>query len=152
MMTAQVEYLKDILEELKPLFPTHWDELALNKDKVPLKPDYAKYLMLEELGIMHTVVLRKDGHAIGYIVGLIQPHLHYMTCLTYIMDILYVKPEERGVEGGKAIMDALFKDLKYRGVQRAVFNEKLHHPIAKLFLAYKMTHIENIYSIWLGEK
>lgn len=151
MLTAQVELLKDMLPEIKGLLPKHWDELALNKDKVPLKPDYARYIALEELGIMCTVVLRENGVAIGYVIGLISPHLHYMSCLTYIMDILFVAPDKRQATGGMKLMAALLKELKRRGVQRAVFNTKVHHNISSLFIKFGGKHIEEIYSIWLGD-
>jgi len=40
MITFSVEPLTERLEELKPLFPRHWEELALNKEHVPLDPQY----------------------------------------------------------------------------------------------------------------
>lgn len=151
MLTAQVELLRDMLPDIKGLLPLHWNELALNKDKVPLKPDYDRYIALEELGIMCTVVLRENGVAIGYVIGLISPHLHYMSCLTYIMDILYVSPDKRQSTGGMKLMTTLLKELKRRGVQRAVFNTKVHHNISPLFIKFGGKHIEEIYSIWLGD-
>lgn len=160
MITCNVEYLRDMIDELKEhILHSHWEELALNKDKVPLKPNYPLYLQLEELGIMSTVILRKDGKVMGYIIGLIQPHLHYMTCLTYIMDIFYITKDERHAGNGSMLMNTLVTELLRRGVHRAVFNTKLHHPIDEFFQKYsdkngkyELTHIENLYSMWLGDK
>src|SRR6185436_8871648 len=85
MITAQVESLTERLEELKAFFPKHWDVLALNKDVVPLDPQYAKYLRRDALGLVLFVSLRKDGDLIGYFVGFVAPGLHYQTCLTLQM-------------------------------------------------------------------
>jgi hypothetical protein len=44
MLTAQIESLSELLEDLKPFFPMHWEELALNQKQVPLDPQYEVYL------------------------------------------------------------------------------------------------------------
>ena len=43
MITCQVEQWPEFIEEAKPMLPIHWEELALNKDKVPLDPQYYIY-------------------------------------------------------------------------------------------------------------
>ena len=47
-MKYEAENLRDILEELKPLLKEHWEEVAWYKDKIKLKPDYEKYLGMED--------------------------------------------------------------------------------------------------------
>jgi hypothetical protein len=32
-----------LIEEMKPMLPMHWKELALNQDRVPLSPQYHVY-------------------------------------------------------------------------------------------------------------
>src|SRR3546814_12396519 len=96
MLTAQVESLTEHLDALKPFFPLHWEELALNQKQVPLDPNYAIYLARDEAGEVLLVTLRKAGKIVGYFVGFIAPGLHYQTCLTLTMDIFYVLPEHRG--------------------------------------------------------
>ena len=44
MITCAVEPFPPFLEEVKPIFPIHWKELALHQDKVPLDPQYDIYL------------------------------------------------------------------------------------------------------------
>lgn len=60
MLTAQVESFADRLHELKPLLPLHWEELALDKDKVPLDPQYDTYIAREDHGEVLFVTLRDD--------------------------------------------------------------------------------------------
>jgi hypothetical protein len=96
MLTASVENLTERLEDLKPFFPMHWEELALNQKQVPLDPQYDVYLRKDAAGEVMLVMLRKAGEIVGYFVGFVNLGLHYQTCLTLTMDIFYVLPEHRG--------------------------------------------------------
>lgn len=150
MITAQVENFRPFLEEVKPLLQGHWDELALDKDKVPLDPQYDEYLNYDAQGKILVVTLREAGKLVGYFIGLIAPGLHYKTCLTYKMDIFYVHPDARGQGGGVVMVNFLEQELKRRGVQRALMGAKCHKNAGWLFekLGYDM--IEIYYSKWLG--
>ena len=46
MITAQVEPWSEFVKDAVELFPAHWEELALNKDKVPLSVQHDVYLLL----------------------------------------------------------------------------------------------------------
>jgi GNAT superfamily N-acetyltransferase len=151
MLTAQVESLTERLEEMKPLFPLHWEELALNKDKVPLDPQYAEYLRRDAAGQVVFLTLRDRGELVGYFVGFVAPGLHYQTCLTCHMDILYLRPDKRGALGGLKLMDALEAELKRRGVKRWFMGTKAHKDISRLFEAKGFEHVETTYSKMLGE-
>lgn len=153
MITAQVESLTDTLEEMKPLFVDHWKELALNRDKVPLDPQYGIYLARDAAGEVLLVTLRKDGVLFGYFVGFVAPGLHYRTCLTLTMDIFLLHPEYRDGSPRAAIM--LFreveKEAKRRGVQRWFVGSKLHKDASRLFQYLGMEPVETYYSKWLGD-
>lgn len=150
MLTAQVESLTERLEEMKPLFPLHWEELALNKDKVPLDPQYDEYLRRDANGQVVFLTLRDKGELVGYFVGFVAPGLHYSTCLTCHMDILYLRPDKRGALGGRILMDALESELKRRGVHRWFMGTKLHKDISRLFEAHGFEPVEKTYSKWIG--
>lgn len=152
MITAQVETLAGGgLDELKPLLPIHWEELALNKDKVPLDPQYDVYLAREAKGEVLFVSLRETGKLIGYFVGFIAPGLHYRTCLTLTMDIFFVEPSRRGHRGGVILFREVLREAKRRGVQRAFFGSKLHKDAGRLFQAFGFEAVETYYSAWLGD-
>lgn len=151
MITAQVETLAEVLEDLKPFFHGHWEELALNKDKVPLDPDYPQYLAREAAGGVVLVTLRSDGAIVGYFVGFVAPHIHYKSCLTCTMDIFYIQPEFRGRMGGVRLFKRVEQELKRRGVQRAFFGSKLHKDSGRLFEALGYSAVETYYSKWLGD-
>lgn len=151
MLTAQVENFKPFLDEVKPLLPGHWDELALNKDKVPLDPKYDDYLRQDAEGKISVVTLRELGKLVGYFIGFVVPGLHYRTCLTYTMDIFYVHPEHRGSGGGALMVNCLETELRRRGVQRVVMGTKCHRPSGWMFEKLGYTQIEVYYSKWIGE-
>jgi GNAT superfamily N-acetyltransferase len=149
MITAQVESLTERLEEMKPLFPMHWEELALNKDRVPLDPMYEIYLERDARGQVLFVTLRELGELVGYFVGFVAPGLHYRTCLTLTMDIFYVRPDKRGRCGVK-LFRAVEEEAKRRGVQRAFMGSKCHKDADWLFARLGYTEVEHYHSKWIG--
>lgn len=150
MITAQVESLTECLEEMKPLFPQHWEALALNKDVVPLDPQYDIYLKRDALGEVLLVTLRDDGVLAGYFVGFVAPGLHYKTCLTLTMDIFWTDAGSRNKFGGVRLFRAVEKEAKRRGVQRVFYGSKLHKDAARLFKFLKCEKVEVYYTKWIG--
>lgn len=154
MITAQVESLTDHMEELKPLFPLHYEELALDKDKVPLDPQYGIYLARDAMGEVMFVSLREQGVLVGYFVGFIAPALHYQTCLTLTMDIFYVAEKWRGNGGGALLFNAVKREASRRGAQRWFVGDKCHAAVhaEQLFGAMGFEKVEHYWSIWLGDR
>ena len=151
MITAQCERLADVLPEFMEIFPAHYAELALNKDTVPLAPQYNIYLEREARGELLFVTLRELGEAVGYFVGFIAPGLHYETCLTCHMDIFYVKQDRRGAMAGVKLFNFVEAELIRRGVKRWLCGSKIHRPVDWLLKRQGFEPIEVHYSKMLGE-
>lgn len=151
MITAHVESFEQSLPYLKPLLPVHYQELALNQDKVPLSPQFDKYIAAEQHGELLFVVLRDSGQMVGYFIGFISPALHYSTCLTCQMDIFYVHPNHRGNGAGFQLFKYVEQQLKKRGVQRMFVGSKMHKDASWLFEKLGYKPVETYYSAWLGE-
>lgn len=151
MLTVQLESFKESLEEFKPLFPFHWDELALNKDKVPLDPQYDIYIERERRGELIFATIREFGKPIGYFIGFIAPGLHYKTCLTCTMDIFYVCKEKRTGSAGIKLFRFVEKELRRRGVHRWFMGSKTHADASALFERIGAEKVEVYYSKWLGD-
>ena len=153
MITAQVEDMTpEAIEELQDLLAVHYEELALDKDKVPLDPQYELYLKKQAEGTILYVTLRERGNLLGYFIGSVAPGAHYKTCLTLIMDIFYVSPTHRGRRGGVILMNAVEKEAKRRGVQRWFMGHKTHMPDAgRLFKLFGLREVETYYSKWIGD-
>jgi GNAT superfamily N-acetyltransferase len=149
-MTASPEPWHPTIDELMPMLPMHWEELALDKDRVPLVPRWDVYDARDAAGELLLVVLREDGKAVGYYWGFISPGLHYATCLTAQMDIFYVHPEHRDGRGGMILFQAVERELRRRGVQRWFVGAKLHRDASPLFKRLGFVPVEIYHSKWLG--
>jgi GNAT superfamily N-acetyltransferase len=135
---------------MKPLFPAHWDELAMNKDKVPLDPQYGIYLARDARGEVLFITLRRDGELLGYFVGFVALGLHYQACLTLTMDIFWTHHSIRGGTAGLRLFRAVEKEAARRGVQRMIMGSKLHKDASRLFAAIGYEPVEVYYSKWIG--
>lgn len=152
MITFAVEPLTERLEELKPLFPRHWEELALNKDHVPLDPQYEVYIARDLAGEALLIAGREAGQLVAYFVGFIALGLHYRTCLTLTEDIFYVLPEKRGSGAGIQLFKAVEAEARRRGVQRMFVGSKLHKDASWLFEKLGYIEVERYYSKWFGSE
>lgn len=151
MITIHVESFEERLEELMVLLPAHYEELALNQDKVPLSPQYEEYIRRERLGGLIFVTLRDAGEMVGYFIGFIAPGLHYSTCLTCTMDIFYVRQDKRKGGAGLRMFRFVEQELRRRGVQRWFMGSKCHADASALFERIEATRVEVYYSKWLGD-
>lgn len=151
MITVMLESFEERLPELLPLLPLHYEELALNKDKVPLDPQYEFYIDREHRGELLFMVVRDAGQLIGYFIGFVAPGLHYRTCLTLTMDIFYIHPEHRGNNTGFKLFKAVEGEAKHRGVDRLYVGSKVHLDASWLFQRLGYEEVERYYTHWLGD-
>src|SRR5271170_1508068 len=117
MITAQVESFQHAIDELRELFPTHWHELALFQDRIPLAPQYDEYVRRERDGTLFLATVRWDGRINAYYTAQVQPGFHYGTTLTGMGDMLYVVPDARGSGLIFPLMRCVEKELRRRAVK-----------------------------------
>lgn len=151
MITFHVESFKESLPEFEYLLPQHYEELALNKDKVPLMPRWDVYFQRDEMGELIFVAARECGQIIGYFIGFISPGLHYQTCLTCQMDIFYIQKEYRKGRLGIKLFKFVEQELKRRGCMRWFVGSKVHADASSLFKYLKFKPVEVYYSKWIGD-
>lgn len=133
------------LDELKPIFPAHYEELCVVKD-FPLDPDYEAYERMAKAGQTRCITCRRDGELIGYIVFIIQPHLHYRSCKTAYEDIYYVKKEHRKGRIGIRLFQYAEAALKRIGVNRIIYGTKVHLDNTKLFEYLGFKHTDKVFT------
>lgn len=128
------------VEEMKILFPLHYEELCVTKD-FPLAPDYDAYKRLADAGMLRCITVRADEEVIGYAIFIVQPHLHYMTCKTAFEDIYYIRPDFRKGRVGIRLFKYAEEVLQRIGVNRIIMHTKIHMDNSRLFeyLGYKLT-------------
>lgn len=150
-IVLKVESFMDNLPELKPIFPIHWAELALDKDEIELDMRYDVYEKSEAAGSLYFVTMRKDRELIGYYVGFIDWGLHYKTTLTCQTDIFYLRKEFRGSKRGTELFQFIEKDLIKKGVKRWYVGSKCHLDVSYLFEQLNFERVEIAYSKLLGD-
>jgi hypothetical protein len=145
-LSMQVEAYSDMLEEAKPLYQRHWEELGLDRDAVLLAPDWQRYAALEAAGALSIVTVRCRGKLVGYSFMVVLPGMHYATTLEAVMDMFWIAPEHRGRMGGLRLFRAVERELIRRGVRRVHVGSKLHRDSSRLFVAMGYQPVEQWFS------
>lgn len=152
MITAQVESFEAALPELNVLFPRHWEELALFRDRMPLAPQYNEYVTRERSGRLFLATVRADGRLAAYYVAQTAPGFHYAGTFTAHMDIKYVVPDLRGRGLIVPLMRTVERELRRRGVQAWYSGYKTCTPLGldKILPALGFQPADSYLVKWLG--
>lgn len=148
-LTFDWEPLAALLDEgIEELVLRHWQEIALDKDEVPLDPDYEKRFCMELQGTWKAFVARRDGRIIGYISFFFHESHHNYKGTRYIFDdVFWLAPEERkGLTGYlllKHAFTALPRPSKLQIKVKLSFEQA---RVGKLLERLKLKPIEKVYS------
>lgn len=153
MITFAWEPLQWLLNDgVAEITRKHWEEIALDREQVPLDTDWPKYLALEASGSWRAFAARKDGQIIGYLTCFIDFHVRYRTTRYVEADVFFILPEHRkgrvGIQLFREFMKALPKPCKL------LINEKLSFKdgrVGRLLEHLGMKPIEVVYSKFLKE-
>lgn len=140
------EFLGTVRDDITPLLRRHWSEVALNKDQIPLDPDWDAYEELERGGMLRIFTARVDGQLVAYYVVIVRPHLHYRTTLCAFSDLIYVEPEERCRGVATALVGFSELCLREDGVRLIVANTKVRHDFGPLLSSWGYEVRETVYS------
>lgn len=147
------ERFHTIAHELPPLFLEHWRELALNKDTIPLDPDWDRYYAEDVAGILRVLTARvPSGELVGYVFLKIGPHQHYKTTIWGLVDIYWIDPLYRQGWTGVRLFKTLIKDAKTMGVINLLLGTKTHfmeNRVTKLLQRLGFKPIETIHAMRL---
>ena len=150
MITYTVEGWHDIKDEVQPLLQRHWEEVALNREEIPLAVDFDSYDALADMGVLHILVARKDGVMIGYYWAIVRTHLHYATTLFAFTDILFIeKQHRRGLVGYKLFVE-MEKSLKALGVKKIFAATKTKLNLGPIFKRLGYDVHEIVHSKMIG--
>ena len=146
MITYQQESLVTVKADIIPLLEKHWEEVALNKEKIKLNPDWDAYANLEDAGVLKIFTSREDGKLVGYFVVFVKSHIHYKDHLFCYNDVIFVDEEYRKGFTSPRLIKFAEKCLKADGVEVMIVNTKRHKPFDSLLVWLGYKHIENLYS------
>jgi hypothetical protein len=161
------------IDEMRPLFTKHWEEIALNRQKIKLDPNDRLYEQAEAQGVLRVYTVRDLGALVGYAVFFVKFHPHYRGVLWASSDIFWV---ERRLRTNRGIFDRMWRKMRYffkpqliratvgarffdfiesqmrqEGVAVIHYTTKSDHPAAGRVLRYLgYAHIENGYSKFIG--
>jgi len=147
----QKEDFFKVKKEVDELFYKHWEEIAVNKDKIKLNPDWSFYEALYEQGSLGVYTIRYSEKLVGYFVVIARNHPHYQDHVFVSNDILFIDPDYRKGLAGYFLIKYVEKDLKKRGVSVLLINTKVHKPFDPVLKRLGFEKIERIYSKYLGE-
>lgn len=147
----QMELPSDVKDEAEPLLQQHWEEIAVNKDKIKLNVDWESYKKLEESGDIGLYTARYKGDLVGYFAVISQYHLHYKDHIYAVSDVVFVHQDHRKTKLGYRLFKHAEEDLKKRGVSVLVVNTKVHKPFDDLMEGMDFELIERTYSKYLGD-
>lgn len=147
LVNFQEERFADVIGEAMPLLERHWEEIARNRDTIPLRPDYVRYAALDERGHLLICTARSGPRLVGYAVYLVDRAAHYVTTLWATSDIFWVAPEHRSGRTGFRLLQFAEGSLKSRGVTVMQTRAKNDHPAAGRLLEH-LGHvpIETVYA------
>ena len=150
MITYTLEPWDTYYRDCQALWPEHWCEIAVDKDRMPMRPDVANYQALEAAGKLQIVVARDDGRMVGYVLSVIRPHLHYADVLCGFEDAYFLsKTHRRGMVGVKLLREAV-RHMQAVGAQKAFFMTKVALDMGSLFERMGFTRTDVVYSKWIG--
>lgn len=149
-ITFAVEPWINLWRDAQELFQKHWEELALDQDKIALGVDFNSYVLLDIQGKLHIVTARNDGQLVGYFIAFLMIHPHYKDAgVMALADVYYVLPEFRGVTGVQLLTE-VERTLKERGVKKAYLSCKIHQDHSRLFNALGWKPTDITFSKYLG--
>lgn len=144
------DYFK-IRDEIKPLLEEHWEEIALNKDKIKLNPDWDLYQEIYEKGNLAIYTAREGESLVGYFVVMVTPNIHYKDHLFATNDIVFIRKDHRKGRTGINLIKFAEEDLKKFNVSVMVINVKTHKPFDKVLEWLGFKKIEHTFSKYIGD-
>jgi L-amino acid N-acyltransferase YncA len=139
MITYQVESFTEVLEELKEVLSSHYNEVEDSTESADFNPDYEKYLAFDEAGMLTLVSVRDNRDLIGYYLSMEYPMLNSKHILGSLEIGFYIKPEYRKSRLGLNLLKKVEEVLRELGVQKMFAASKASHPCDKLYLAFGMS-------------
>ncbi|MDA8231569.1 MAG: GNAT family N-acetyltransferase [Magnetospirillum sp.] len=150
MIVFQHESLAGALGAMTPLVARHWREVALDRDRVPLAPDWEKYRLLDRTGALNITTARHDGRMVGYACYIVSRHLHYRDLMVAESDAFFLAPEHRRGPEGVRLLRAAEQNVIAAGAQRIVTRVKVDPDFGPLLRRMGYQPIEAVYSKRVG--
>lgn len=124
MIEIREATVDEMLSNAGQLFAAHWDEIALNKQVMVLKPDEARYRAMEASGGLLILGAFIDGELAGYSVNFVIHHLHYADLCVCSNDLLFIAKPHREGGVGIRLMRRTEEVARERGARLVLWHAK----------------------------
>ena len=145
-ITYQIEPWQAIKWEIQPLLVRHWEEVALDRDTIPLVVDYAVYDALAANGSLQIMTVRAAGELVGYFWAVVRTHPHYALTLMAFTDIVYIAPDHRKGMTGVKLFTEMEKHLRGMSVEKIFAGTKEKLNLGPIYKRLSYVVHEVIYS------
>lgn len=130
MLKFRVERFTEIAHELPPLFQRHFDEIAHDKEEIPLAPDWAHYAEIDKTGQLFVLTARDGGRLVGYFFAIVGKGLHNARSIMARTDMYYLLPEYRKGRNGYTLIKTAVEKMSFDKMSIAT---KLDHDQGAIF-------------------
>ena len=148
-MRYQQEFLDQVKDDALYLLDLHYNEIALNQDKIKLNPDWDVYKELEQQGKLKIFTARDNDTLVGYFVVVVGVNMHYKDHTFACNDIIYLHKDYRKGFAGIKLIKFAKKCLTEDGVSVLAINTKVHQPFDRVLERLGFNLIERVYSSYL---
>jgi predicted GNAT superfamily acetyltransferase len=124
MTEIRLSNVSEMLANAGELFEEHWDEIALNKQVMVLKPDEARYRAMEQAGSLLILAAWEGEALVGYSVNFIINHLHYADLRLCSNDLLFITRSKRAGRLGLKMIRETEKCAAEKGAQLMLWHAK----------------------------
>lgn len=124
MTEIRLSNVSEMLANAGELFEEHWDEIALNKQVMILKPDEARYRAMEQAGSLMILAAWEGDELVGYSVNFIVNHLHYADLRLCSNDLLFITRSKRAGRLGLKMIRETEKRAAEMGAQLMLWHAK----------------------------
>jgi len=147
----QQEFLDSVVDDIRPLLESHWEEVALNKEKIKINPDWDTYYALQEQGKLDIFTARDEGVLVGYFVVFVSQHIHYKDHLFANNDLIYLAPSHRKGFTGVNLVKFAEACLKEDGVSVLTVNTTNRKPFDNILRYLGFSPSEVLHSKYIGD-
>lgn len=139
-LELKLESLFDILPEMEELIELHYQEIALNKDVIKLKPIWSEYKKLEDNKQFYLITARMEKQLVGYSAFFLKPHIHYEDTIVASNDVLFLKKEYREGRIGLKLIKFSEQKMKELGAHKITWHIKVTNDFRPMF--HRMNYID----------
>lgn len=151
-MTFQSEPWSSAEDEIRDLVGAHWQELAMDRDKIPLDVNWDHYRECDRKSILQLTTARlTSGKLVGYWITIVSQHPHYQSTIFGLQDSYFLHPSHRHGNVGMGLMLESQKNVKAMGAKSIIGSHKEHLNIGGLFEFAGWKRVGVLYQKWVGD-